>query len=82
MEALEASICVYEEQLRQVEASILATAPTSDEELVNLKNGENDICTIYYVLNPLDPKIEQDTLAQPLKITLSDDWYVNFSSQI
>jgi len=29
---------VYEEQLRQVEASILATAPTSDEELVNLKN--------------------------------------------
>ena len=74
MEALEASICVYEEQLKQVEASILATAPTSDEELANLKNGENDICTIYYVLNPLDPKIEQDTLAQPLKITLSDDW--------
>ena len=82
MEALEASICVYEEQLKQVEASILATAPTSDEELVNLKNGENDICTIYYVLNPLDPKIEQDTLAQPLKITLSDDWNVNFFSQI
>ena len=73
---------MYEEQLKQVEASILATAPTSDEELVNLKNGENDICTIYYVLNPLDPKIEQDTLAQPLKITLSDDWYVNFFSQI
>ena len=65
---------MYEEQLKQVEASILATAPTSDEELANLKNGENDICTIYYVLNPLDPKIEQDTLAQPLKITLSDDW--------
>ena len=41
MEALEASIGVYEEQLRQVEASILATAPTSDEELVNLQNGEN-----------------------------------------
>ena len=36
---------MYEEQLRQVEASILATAPTSDEELVNLKNGENDIFT-------------------------------------
>ena len=69
---------MYEEQLKQVEASILATAPTSDEELVNLKNGENDICTT----NPLDPKIEQDTLAQPLKITLSDDWYVNFFSQI
>ena len=48
MEALEASICVYEEQLRQVEASILATAPTSDEELVNLKNGENEICTAMY----------------------------------
>ena len=50
MEALEASICVYEEQLKQVEASILATAPTSDEELVNLKNGENDICTILYTM--------------------------------
>ena len=58
MEALEASICVYEEQLRQVEASILATAPTSDEELVNLKNGERMRFALLCVLNPLVPKIE------------------------
>jgi len=38
MESLEASIAVYEEQLKQVEATILATSPNSDEELLSLKN--------------------------------------------
>ena len=42
MEGLEASLAVYEEQLKQVEATLLATSsPAPDEELVSLKNGES-----------------------------------------
>ena len=46
MEGLEASLAVYEEQLKQVEATLLATSsPAPDEELVSLKNGERLLFT-------------------------------------